>query len=134
MTSVFKACSALAAGLALGAASAAIAAASWTPFFMLDKGVVYIDRNSVEHRGDTVDLTAELWFEAPPSLRGQLENYVRSKLTLDCRARTFLIREQRFYGMDGQELGANLHPSQPREAARGSFESAVLTTYCAGGH
>lgn len=114
----------------LCAAGVVRAAESWTPFFMIKEGVVYVDRNSVEHDQGYVRLATELWFESPPDLRGMLLNYVRSRLRLSCLDRTFVIVDQRYFGMDGQLLMANLNPSEAKVPKPGAFESALITTYC----
>jgi len=122
---------ALAAGFAAAAiGSAAQAVEAWTPFFMIKQGVVYVDRNSVQQTGGKVSLATELWYETPPDLRGMMLNYVRSRVDVTCADRTFVIAEQRFFGMDGQLLGENRTPSAPASAARGTFESALMTAYC----
>lgn len=115
---------------ALAAGSSALAVQAWTPFFMIKQGVIYVDRNSVEHDGGKVSVTTELWYETPPDMRGQKLNYVRSRLTANCADRTFVITDQRFYGMDGQMIGENATPSAPLPAVKGTFESAVMTAYC----
>lgn len=118
------------AGLAGSIASPVSAVEHWAPFFMLKTGVVYVDSNSVQHDGGQVRLATELWYETPPDLRGMKLNYVRSEVRLICQDRTFVILSQRFFGMDGQQLGANLHPSEAKDAPRGTFESALITAYC----
>ena len=122
---------ALAAGLiAAAVGSGAQAAEAWTPFFMIKQGVVYVDRNSVRQDSGKVMLATELWYETPPDLRGMMLNYVRSRLDLNCADHTFIIAEQRFFGMDGQVLGENLSASPPASAPKGTFESALMTAYC----
>ena len=123
---------ALAGGLAVAAVvgSSAQAVDNWTPFFMIKQGVVYIDRNSVEHSEDKVSLASELWFETPENLRGQLVNYIRSKINLNCTAHTYVVTEQTFVGMDGQIIGRNLTPTAPTVPPSGTFESALMSAYC----
>ena len=123
-------CAVLAGAAALATGSSAQAVQAWTPFFMIKQGVIYIDRNSVEHDGDKVSMTTELWYETPADLRGQKLNYVRSRLNVNCVDRTFVVTDQRFYGMDGQMVGENTSPSPPKTAPGGTFESALMTAYC----
>jgi hypothetical protein len=102
----------------------------WEPFFMVPDGLITVDRNSVTRNDDRVQLTFELWYEHPPSVRDDKLDYMRSNVRLGCRGRTYVVLTERYYDMAGRQVVANLKPSPPQTPAKGSFASALISAHC----